>query len=179
MKINFLSFLRFTKQPIELERDFLMPSNKKLIDTLVIIPIFGFLISSCLWLFVTTLKDFNVFTFIETDFNSHRGLIFNLLITVVITPIVEELIFRFPIKYLPKKKYYSPLIYLNIIIFGLIHFVNYETDTNGKIFALLIVSPQIFIGLLLTYVRIKYGFRFSVLTHSMYNLLGFFTLYLV
>lgn len=179
MKSLFWSLLNFLKNPKYTENNLFISNKKRFFLILFIFPILGFIISSCLWWFVTLLRDLNFFTLIETDFNSKRGLYFNLAITVIFTPIIEEMLFRFPIKYLPKNKLYGPLIYFNILVFGLVHFINYETNFNGIIFALIIVSPQIFIGFLLTYIRISYGLRYSIITHSIYNFLGFTFLYLI
>lgn len=82
-------------------------------------------------------------------------------------------------KFIPQTKYYNIVIYVITLVFGVVHFTNYDTNISGKFFALLIVSPQLFIGLVLAFIRIKYGLRYSILTHSIYNFLGFSFLYFI
>lgn len=111
-----------------------------------------------------------------------------LFIAVVLAPIIEELIFRFPLKYrrnylarlldsLSKgrlKKHWNSIfkyfLALLIIGFGLVHMSNYSnSSTLFYVLAPLIVATQTFGGLLLSYTRIKFGFIWSVFQHGAFN----------
>jgi len=107
---------------------------------------------------------------------------------VILFPILEEFIFRFPLKYernyifigIEKifhinihqywKKYFRIVFYLFALSFGFIHITNYQNI--GIIVILLspiIIGSQIWGGLIYGYIRIKLGFLWSILAHSLNN----------
>lgn len=116
---------------------------------------------------------------------------------VIIAPLIEELIFRTylvkkysPIKILSIltdffklkdkdlaynilsnywKKYYKYIIYFSAFIFGFVHITNYDINTNLLLFSPLVISPQIYIGLCLAYLRVKFGLIWAIAYHSFYN----------
>ena len=67
--------------------------------------------------------------------------------------------------------HYSIFFYLSAILFGLLHIFNF-VGINGYnlIFTPLLVLPQIFLGLILVYIRVNYGFKYVVLLHAIVNL---------
>ena len=124
------------------------------------------------------------------DYLSNDHFLFNVLMIAILVPIVEEFIFRFPLKY--KRNYLFRLIdtgtnrkaekiwykhfplffYAFATVFGLIHSSNY--NNTSLLFYLLIpiiISSQIFGGVMYGYVRIKLGFWWGVLLHATFNLL--------
>ncbi len=67
-------------------------------------------------------------------------------------------------------RYVGVYFYLSSIIFGLIHLTNYaKMPPLGM--ALLLVFPQLMGGLCFGYLRIRIGFWYAVLAHSLNNLL--------
>lgn len=67
----------------------------------------------------------------------------------------------------------NKFILLNIISFGLFHLSNIEHIELSIIFLyVFFVLPQIILGYLITNLRIKMGFIWGVLFHSMINLMG-------
>lgn len=59
---------------------------------------------------------------------------------------------------------------LNIILFGSIHIFNIDNFNNWFIPIYLFFSiPKMIVGLNLTYTRIKYGFFYGLLLHSLFN----------
>jgi len=121
-----------------------------------------------------------------------------LLVGVLIAPVFEELIFRFMITFrraypyllimgLSKfffsasdfkvlrifRKFWSYLFpfifYSSSLLFGWVHSSNYVAGEDvGPLIAIATI-PQILLGLLFGFVRIKYGLRYSVLLHGMHN----------
>ncbi len=89
---------------------------------------------------------------------------------VLLAPPVEELIFRGFLGPLRRKSYFRWLYYVSSLVFGFVHLVNYENGSSLLPFFLILTGPQIFIGLLLGYIRIVYGFKYAVLLHAVYNL---------
>ncbi|MEM1312299.1 MAG: CPBP family glutamic-type intramembrane protease [Patescibacteria group bacterium] len=67
------------------------------------------------------------------------------------------------------EKYFRFLVYLSTITFGLIHITNYENLNQYWWLSLLLVLPQLIVGAVLPYVRVRLGFIWSILTHSLYN----------
>ena len=111
-----------------------------------------------------------------------------LFLIVLVIPFIEEVIFRFPLKYqrnylarllnyLSKgrlKKRWSSifkyLLYLLAFLFGLIHLTNYDnTETIFYILSPIIIGSQLIGGFILSYVRIKLGFLWSVFQHGAFN----------
>jgi hypothetical protein len=174
IKESLYLFKEFVKNPINTMPEGNTSSYKKYTCAVIIYPLFGFCISSLLWLIVTKMRDAIFFTLIEIDSNEYRGIVFNLFVTVLLAPLFEGGIFRYPIKFIPKKGYYNLTVCFITILFWVVNFVNYETNFSGKLLFFVIVSPQLFIGLLLAFVRIKFGFKYSILTHSIYNFICFF-----
>ncbi len=99
-----------------------------------------------------------------------------LLLGVVIAPFFEELIFRGPLALFKNSPYFKQLFYGLAIIFGLIHISNFETTTATLILIPLLVAPQIWIGILFGYIRIRFGLAWAMGLHSTHNLVLFIPL---
>jgi uncharacterized protein len=94
------------------------------------------------------------------------------LLIVLIIPFIEEMIFRYPLRYFKKRIFYKYYVYLSALIFGCIHFSNYTTSENAVYYILFLTAPQILAGLILSYVRINYGFWFGLLLHCINNFIA-------
>ena len=57
------------------------------------------------------------------------------------------------------------------LIFALAHIFNYELEANQYWMTPILVLPQMLLGLMLGYVRVKYGLWASILAHAMNNLI--------
>lgn len=112
-----------------------------------------------------------------------------ILIVVLFLPIVEEFIFRFPLRF--ERNYLARLInwttkgwlknkwntifkyflYFLIAVFGIIHITNFE-NREPVFYALspVIIGSQLIGGLILSYSRIKLGFIWSIIQHVAFNL---------
>lgn len=117
----------------------------------------------------------------------HPLLLVSLMILVI--PVIEELIFRFPLNYkrnylvqllnwITRKRYEKRwnsiskyFLYLMITAFGLIHLTNFN-NKELIFYALspIIVGSQLMGGVVLSYVRIKLGFIWSIIQHGAFNL---------
>lgn len=107
----------------------------------------------------------------------------------VIVPFIEEVIFRLPLNYkrnylfkfvgfiIGKNtvknfwfKYYTVFFYLFIIAFGLVHISNYKDESLGiLLLAPILVLPQLIVGTILSYLRMKLGFIWGFLNHALFN----------
>lgn len=61
------------------------------------------------------------------------------------------------------------VLYLSILLFGAAHLLNYSGLDNLWIVAPILFLPQLIAGIVLSFVRIKYGFWYGVLNHMIYN----------
>lgn len=123
---------------------------------------------------------------------SNKGAFSIILMAAVIVPLIEELIFRFPLKYqrnlvfhffdfLFKNKaktlwfkYFRIIFYLFSVAFALVHLSNFNnTNLLFYLLAPLIVLPQFIGSLMLGYIRLKLGFFWGILQHGLYNLIIF------
>ena len=96
----------------------------------------------------------------------------SILMGIVIT--LESLIFI--IHYYKQTDVYSKdnykyLYWGNILVFGLMHGNNFSFVSHWQIFLIpLLTLPQIFLGWVLSYIRVKYGIRYSIGFHFLINL---------
>lgn len=101
---------------------------------------------------------------------------------VLLVPFIEELIFRHFLRYkgwktkcinsAKWKKIFPFLVYAFAVGFGLVHLSNYLNDSIlFYLLAPLIVLPQLFGGLIITYIRVRLSFRWGLLHHCMWNFL--------
>lgn len=67
-------------------------------------------------------------------------------------------------------RHLTKLVYGSSIVFALLHIMNYPQQ--AWLAAPILVLPQATLGLLLAYVRIKFGFWWSVFTHGLHNFLA-------
>ena len=104
------------------------------------------------------------------------------LLQVLLIPFIEELIFRYFLRYKgfktrfiggdKWKRIFGILVYTSASLFGLVHISNY--NNNDYIFyalAPLDVLSQIFGGLIITFIRVRLSFLYGVFYHSLWNFL--------
>lgn len=147
-----------------------------LLDLLITLPFIGFtyLIHHYVVKLEVPLSDWNLYLMIT--------------ISVIVFPVIEEFIFRFPLRF--KRNYLARIVnwiskgwlrenwnsifkyflYLMIFLFGIVHLGNY--DNIEPIFFLLsplIIGSQLIGGAILSYCRIKLGFIWAIVQHGLYN----------
>jgi hypothetical protein len=69
------------------------------------------------------------------------------------------------------KRFFPFHFYLTAIFFGLVHISNYSNPLEYGVSIVLLVLPQLFVGLILGYVRMRFGLSKSMLMHAAYNLI--------
>jgi len=60
-------------------------------------------------------------------------------------------------------------LYASAILFGLVHITNYNNISQFWWLAIILVMPQIIVGLFLPLIRVKLGFWWAVFVHGLYN----------
>lgn len=105
----------------------------------------------------------------------------SIIIIAVLVPIMEEMIFRLPLRYnrfyalfLPRKIWnyiFKVLIYSIPFIFGIVHLTNYGEITLSLLkMAPILIGSQIIGGYLFTFLRVRFNFISAVLSHCLWNL---------
>jgi len=111
------------------------------------------------------------------DFETHKleemfkGMSFIqiLLIGSIITPIIEEALFRAPITIFTKPKSFKYAFYIFTLLFGFVHISNFEITTNVILLSPILILPQLLVGSYFGYIRVKFGLLWSMLLHGSYN----------
>jgi hypothetical protein len=81
------------------------------------------------------------------------------------------IIFPDPKLTLVKQKYFAHFFYFVAISFALVHLSNFAPfNSQVYLFYPIFVLPQLLMGLLIGYTRVKYGFIYGLAIHSMINL---------
>lgn len=75
------------------------------------------------------------------------------------------------------QKRFAFLLHGATLLFGLLHIVNYDYRPGLWLFALVLTAPQIFGGLVLSYLRIRQGFFWSTIYHICWNYFFIISLY--
>lgn len=110
-------------------------------------------------------------------------LINTLIITAFVIPIIEELIFRFPLRYnklysfFIKRsiwdKIFKYIVYLIPFIFGIVHLSNYGMiDFKLILLSPILVGSQILGGYLYTFLRVKFNLISAIFSHIIWNALA-------
>lgn len=93
-----------------------------------------------------------------------------ILLVAVLAPVIEELIFRAPITaFKSNPKAFKYVFYGFALVFGFIHIYNYELSPIVLALSPILVAPQIVLGLILGYLRVRLGLLYSILLHMSYN----------
>jgi membrane protease YdiL (CAAX protease family) len=122
-----------------------------------------------------------IITIIEGFFNLELGehamnelfeeydAIFILVVVTVLAPLIEELIFRGPLYLFRNSSYFGLIFYLFALVFGFYHITNFEITPTILCLSPLLVAPQLTIGLILGYLRVKLGLAWAMILHALYN----------
>lgn len=185
-------FYLFLKKPQEIFTESLSAKQKwKILFSILLLDFILVIIASGILSFIDSFL-FKLESDQFEDVFSNKGVFSIILIASIFVPLIEELIFRFALKYernllfhffdflsnnkakILWLKNFRIFFYLSAILFALTHLTNYS---NNSIFfyivAPLIVLPQFIGGITLGYLRLKLGFFWGVLQHGLYNLIIF------
>ena len=184
MKEFYSEIFKWIKHPDEINLDVRPPEKLIIVSKILLLDcLLGLLFSVLAYLVDSYIIKLDM----PLD-DSHPVLIFFLV--VLIAPIIEESIFRFPLKYqrnylarlisflskgwLKKRwgSFFKYFLYLSIILFGVIHLLNFSnSEILFFVFSPVIIGSQLTGGILLSYTRIKLGFVWSIFQHSVFNLI--------
>lgn len=90
------------------------------------------------------------------------------LLAVIVAPILEEGIFRFPLKYFTSN--FPILFYIFTIVFAGLHVANFTGSVEYWKMPLLVL-PQLILGFYLGFVRMKFSWPHAIGIHMLNNLI--------
>ena len=93
------------------------------------------------------------------------------MLAVLVAPILEELIFRGPLVWFKNSNYFKSIFYFFTVCFGFMHITNFELTPQVWLLSPLLVAPQVSVGFILGFIRIKFGLLWSMILHASYNLI--------
>ncbi len=70
------------------------------------------------------------------------------------------------------KKYFIFLFYASVVIFALAHVFNFSNYKEIWLASIFLVAPQLFLALILSFIRMRYGLTWSIVYHVMHNSLA-------
>lgn len=96
---------------------------------------------------------------------------FILFAAVIIAPLMEEFVFRGPMIFFKEKPYFKQVFYALTIVFGFYHITNFEISSTILLLSPLLVAPQISVGAILGFARVRFGLLWAMALHAVYNLI--------
>ena len=189
----------FLKNPIEKQDN--TKTIKDKIKILIVVLFIDFVVAGIIMGIAAIIEHFGL---INTEDHLLYGLLEEspvwliLLLTVIIVPFIEELVFRLPLRfkynyflrftlllsYIAGKKnkirlenclktlwnkYFRFTFYSIALVFGLVHLTNYDIAIAIIIFAPILICSQFVGGLLMGYLRVRYSFILGFILHAVYN----------
>ncbi len=138
-------------------------------------------VSLAVWSLITAGTCHHIFPkFVENDPDSHRGPVFDAVITIIIAPLMEEFVFRWPLRFFKGRLSCKIAVWISCGIFALVHLANFDRFDGLYPLMLILVLPQLFAGIGFAFARMKWGFWYGVLCHALHNAIGMLaTMYLV
>ena len=165
-------FLDFLKRPVYLEDENKDVKYRSIfVFKLVVLSVFINIILGLLIGSLDTVFGVDLGKHAMDDFFEKYPLILLFFAAVIAAPVLEEAIFRGPMILFRDKTYFPIMFYILTLVFGFYHITNFEITTTILLLSPFLVAPQIIVGSLLGYVRIKFGLIWSMIFHACYNLI--------
>ena len=167
---TFTDFFQFIWKP-KLEKD----PNKSILYRLkvfTILLVFSFFVAFFLLIIIGMLTAMGIIDqgeHVFDDLFEKNSALEVFLLASVMAPVIEELIFRGPLIFFKNSKVFKFAFYGFALLFGYVHISNFEISTNVLLFSPILVAPQIYLGLVLGYIRVRFGLLWSILMHAVYN----------
>ncbi|MCJ8155190.1 CPBP family intramembrane metalloprotease [Chryseobacterium sp. SSA4.19] len=176
LKSDFFNLLQFIKKPDDIQIQLSDKQKCLLIFNLLLVEII-FLI-----LFVAPADYFvrKCISVKTSDAFKNLGLSEMIFLAVIAAPAIEELVFRYALrynrlfsKYISRNnwnKIFPYMVYISCVIFGFIHLDNYIHDSwMFYVLSPLIILSQLSGGLLLSYIRVRLNIFYSIIYHALWN----------
>ncbi|PQJ78115.1 CPBP family intramembrane glutamic endopeptidase [Polaribacter porphyrae] len=170
MKKTFLEFINYIKNPVlESDKNKSLNYRFRVFFKIFIFCIIVGILTTPIFIFIEEMNWVNMDNHKVEAMFKDMALYKIILLGGFFVPLIEELLFRAPITLFKKPKVFKIAFYVFTIIFGLIHITNFDITTNVLLLTPLLVIPQLFVGLSLGFLRVRFGFWWAVLLHCIYN----------
>lgn len=176
-KVLLRDLLIFIKNPNDQQIEIPFREKVKILSTLLILEIiFTVLIIRPLIIYIDKLVKLKS----DTDFYLEFTLIETIIVLVIIVPFIEEILFRYVLRYkrITKKiiqgekwnRLFPYLVYTSTIGFGFIHVSNYQNnDLDFYLFSFFLILSQLLGGFIIAFIRIRINFKWGVYYHMAWN----------
>lgn len=176
LKRDFFNVLQFIKKPDDFQIKLSIKQKCLLVFNLLLVEI----IFSVLFVIPADYFVNRCISVKQSDAFKNLCLSELLFLAIIAAPIIEELMFRYTLRYnrLFSKcisrnnwnKIFPYMIYISCIIFGFIHLNNYIHDS----WIFYVLSPLIILsplsgGLILSYIRVRLNIFYSMIYHALWN----------
>lgn len=162
----FLQFVRNPNQPVYLT----ISRDEKIRNVCIYFLLIQFIGAILLWYPVALAEKFHLFNKLNSAVED--DVLTTIISAIIVAPLIEEWLFRFPLGENRHKPYFRWLYYGISIFFGLIHILMYEIDSTHLPYIPFITMTQIFSGFMFGYIRIVYGFLYGIVLHALFNTLA-------
>jgi hypothetical protein len=108
---------------------------------------------------------------IMDDVFKNNSLLKNILLICIMAPLIEEGIFRFPLKWFKNSPYFNLVFHLGTVVFALLHALNFDLSKTTIWIIPLLTLPQLIVGFIFSMIRIRFNFWWALLCHAIYNFL--------
>lgn len=142
-------------------------------------------ISIVCYMIISSILSVHFINIVENNFGHLLIPKYNFTSSVLIAPVLEEMMFRMPLALLANILYYKNLFsnkvnriivmvlfFISSIIFGMLHITNHEFSDNIPFIQIVLYTlPQILGGTILGFICLnyRYGLFLAILAHGIYN----------
>ncbi len=130
-----------------------------------------FIFGEYLFIYILSFFDLDKLFYLKPSPTNDFFFIFS---AVILSPLIEEFFFRYPLKFF-KNKIVATIIFS--LVFTFLHKYNFRFLTNNTILNSLFLLPIFNASIVLSYIRLKYGFYFGLGMHALYNILVLILIY--
>lgn len=125
-------------------------------------------IACCLLFYIVVSKFYFNVNYLFLDSTLFLRLTLTLIIGILVFIITSKFSDRLTIFWNNNFKW---IYYISVLVFGFLHVFNYQIDTQDLNIVLLLVLPQLLGGVVLGFIRIRYGFVYCCIFHSCFNII--------
>lgn len=169
-----MEFLRFLIGPSNFTFNYLHSSKERALYLLKYSIWIILVVPPFLWGLVELMMAKDIIPYVKE--NTMQNGLTSIISAIVVAPLLEEFLFRWPLRFYDRMTHFRWILYSVSIFFAVVHLVNYEYDNSLKYLFWLHTSPQLFLGLYASYIRLKLGIWYAVLVHLLNNAFAMFFL---
>lgn len=162
-----LLFLQYVKSPVHMEPDF---RNPKYSLSLLFSGFFVlFLVQMFALQVMSTVLNLDEIPHAMEDMLAQFPMYVIFILAVVLAPIIEEMLFRFPIVFF--RRWFGVAFYAFTLVFAYLHVYNFSLEGSQVWLTPILILPQLILGFYLAFVRMHFSIFHSMAIHCLNNLI--------